>query len=104
MRRPAAAALVLRCEGAHTPGLTTAAVSVALTKREREIVGLAAAGASSNVIADHLFLSVRTVNNHLQRAYIKLGVSNRSELRAASGPRRRPIDDLNVGQRAQRSN
>jgi DNA-binding CsgD family transcriptional regulator len=78
-----AAALVLRCEGARTPGLATAAVTVALTKREREIVGLAAAGASSDAIAGRLFLSVRTVNNHLQRAYIKLGVTSRSELRAA---------------------
>ena len=33
-----AAALVLRCEGARTPGLATVAVSVALTEREREIV------------------------------------------------------------------
>ena len=56
---------------------------MALTEREREIVRLAAAGASSNAIAAHLFLSVRTVNNHLQRAYIKLGVTSRSELRAA---------------------
>jgi DNA-binding CsgD family transcriptional regulator len=61
----------------------TTAVSVALTEREREIVGLAAAGASSNAIASHLSLSVRTVNNHLQRAYIKLGVTSRSELRAS---------------------
>jgi DNA-binding CsgD family transcriptional regulator len=60
-----------------------ASVEVALTKREREIVTLAAAGATSNAIASDLFLSVRTVNNHLQRAYIKLGVTNRSELRAA---------------------
>jgi DNA-binding CsgD family transcriptional regulator len=78
-----AAELVLRCEGARTPGLVTTAVSVALTAREREIVGLAAAGASSNAIAGRLFLSVRTVNNHLQRAYIKLGVTSRSELRDA---------------------
>ncbi len=77
-----AAALVLQCEGAHTPGLATGAVSVALTEREREVVRLAAAGASSNEIASALFLSVRTVNNHLQRAYIKLGVTSRSELRA----------------------
>ncbi len=77
-----AATLLLRCEGARTPGLVTTAVSVALTDREREIVELAAAGASSNAIASQMFLSVRTVNNHLQRAYIKLGVTSRSELRA----------------------
>jgi DNA-binding CsgD family transcriptional regulator len=28
-------------------------------------------------------VSVRTVNNHLQNAYTKLGVSSRAELRAA---------------------
>jgi DNA-binding CsgD family transcriptional regulator/tetratricopeptide (TPR) repeat protein len=78
-----AATLLLRCEGARTPGLETSEVSVALTKREREIVELAAAGASSSAIAGHLFLSVRTVNNHLQRAYVKLGVTSRNELRAA---------------------
>jgi DNA-binding CsgD family transcriptional regulator len=87
-----AATLLVRCEGARTPGLVTTTMSVALTKREREIVELAAAGASSSAIAGHLFLSVRTVNNHLQRAYVKLGVSSRSELRAAlvrdgAGPR-----------------
>ena len=83
--RARAAGLIVRCEGAHTPALATESVSVALTKRELEIVGLAAAGASSSAIAGHLFVSVRTVNNHLQRAYVKLGVSSRSELRAALG-------------------
>ena len=29
---------------------------------------------------ERLYLSVRTVNNHLQRAYTKLGVTNRAEL------------------------
>ena len=30
--------------------------------------------------ADHLFVSVRTVENHLRRVYMKLGVSGRREL------------------------
>ena len=51
-----------------------------LTAREREVAGLAAAGVPSKEIAERLFLSVRTVNNHLQNAYTKLGVSSRAEV------------------------
>ncbi len=80
-----AAALVERCEGARTPALSTLKVTVALTEREREIATLAAAGVASGAIAADLVLSVRTVNNHLQRAYTKLGVTSRRELAAALG-------------------
>jgi DNA-binding CsgD family transcriptional regulator len=78
-----AAALTERCEGARTPALSTLVVPVALTKREREIATLAAMGMPSSAIAADLVLSVRTVNNHLQRTYVKLGVTSRGELRAA---------------------
>jgi DNA-binding CsgD family transcriptional regulator len=54
--------------------------------REREIALLAAAGASSRDIADRLVISVRTVDNHLQNAYRKLGVTRRQDLpRVLSG-------------------
>jgi DNA-binding CsgD family transcriptional regulator len=56
---------------------------VALSPREREVAVLASAGRSSPEIASSLHLSVRTVENHLQRAYTKLGVTNRTELRGA---------------------
>ena len=46
---------------------------------------LAAAGIASKDIADRLYLSVRTVNNHLQHAYTKLGVSGRADLAQALG-------------------
>ena len=36
---------------------------------------LAGAGVASKEIAEQLYLSVRTVNNHLQNAYSKLGVA-----------------------------
>lgn len=51
-----------------------------LTRREREVVRLAAAGQSSQQIAQMLRLSPRTVDNHLGRAYAKLGVSGRHTL------------------------
>jgi len=48
-------------------------------------VTLAAKGMASKDIAARLFLSVRTVSNHLQHAYIKLGVSSRAGLAQALG-------------------
>ncbi|WP_269782092.1 LuxR C-terminal-related transcriptional regulator [Nocardioides sp. R-C-SC26] len=57
-----------------------------LTPREREIALMAAGGASNIAIADRLTLSVRTVENHLSRAYDKLGVRSRHELTQALRP------------------
>lgn len=51
-----------------------------LTAREREVMAMAAAGLSNPDIAGRLVLSVRTVDNHLHRAYAKLGVTGPDEL------------------------
>jgi DNA-binding CsgD family transcriptional regulator len=75
--------LLASCEGAHTPALAAARETRPLTWREREIAALAAGGSSSREIADKLVLSVRTVDNHLQNVYGKLGVSNRAGLAEA---------------------
>ncbi len=45
-----------------------------LTAREREILTLLTKGRRPGDIADHLFLSVKTVKNHLTSIYQKLGV------------------------------
>jgi DNA-binding CsgD family transcriptional regulator len=75
--------LLAQCEGARSPALVRTSGIVPLTDREREIALLAAAGQPSRTIAEHLYLSVRTVDNHLGRIYDKLGVSSRTELSAA---------------------
>ncbi len=71
---------VARCEGAATPLLRFTEELTPLTRREREIAALASAGSSSKEIAAKLFLSTRTVDNHLQSVYGKLGISGRHEL------------------------
>jgi DNA-binding CsgD family transcriptional regulator len=58
---------------------------VQLTGREREVAELAASGVASKDIADRLFLSVRTVENHLQHAYAKLGLTGREQLEPVLG-------------------
>jgi DNA-binding CsgD family transcriptional regulator len=72
--------LLEQCEGAATPALRRAGQPDPLSRREREVATLAARGLSSRDIAARLFLSTRTVDNHLQRAYQKLGVDSRTAL------------------------
>lgn len=71
-----------RVGGVATPGLARARAVEPLTRREREIAGLAATGASNGDIAEQLHVSVRTVEAHLHKIYRKLGINNRSELPA----------------------
>jgi DNA-binding NarL/FixJ family response regulator len=78
-------ALATSCEGAAIPVLTQAAAPDPLSGRERQIVMLASKGMASRDIAERLFLSVRTVSNHLQHAYTKLGVTSRAGLAQALG-------------------
>jgi DNA-binding CsgD family transcriptional regulator len=82
-----AALWLTHCEGARPPTMLAAPAAAELTPREREIALLAAAGTSSRQIAGRLVLSVRTVDNHLQNAYRKLGVTRRQDLsRVLGGP------------------
>ncbi|MEV0383044.1 response regulator transcription factor [Nonomuraea sp. NPDC050643] len=48
-----------------------------LTRRELDVLRIAAGGARSTEIADELFLSVGTVRNHLSRIMCKTGARNR---------------------------
>lgn len=50
-----------------------------LSAREAEIMDLVASGLNNSDIATQLFLSYKTVKNHLNRIFPKLGVTTRSE-------------------------
>ena len=50
-----------------------------LTPREREVLELLADGASTQAIAERLYLSSNTVRNHVQKILAKLGVHSRLE-------------------------
>jgi DNA-binding CsgD family transcriptional regulator len=72
--------LAALCGGAGTPAIRSAAQPLPLTAREREIAMLVTAGLTNREIAEQLTLSVRTIENHLYRACIKLDVTDRDDL------------------------
>jgi HD-GYP domain-containing protein (c-di-GMP phosphodiesterase class II) len=49
-----------------------------LTAREVEVLGLLTQGLTSTEIARRLFISPKTVRNHLEHVYLKAGVTNRT--------------------------
>jgi ATP/maltotriose-dependent transcriptional regulator MalT len=60
-----------------------------LSSREAQIMALIAAGNSNGQIAAHLVLAEKTVKNHVNRIYSKLGADSRSDAisRWQPGPR-----------------
>jgi DNA-binding NarL/FixJ family response regulator len=58
-----------------------------LTPQELQIVQMAADGLSNREIGQMLYLSHRTVSSHLYRVFPKLGITSRTELRAALSAR-----------------
>jgi DNA-binding NarL/FixJ family response regulator len=57
--------------------------AASLTAREREIMNLLAKGLSNKEISEQLFITHKTVKNHLHTVYGKLGVKTRAEATAA---------------------
>ena len=56
-----------------------------LTASERRVAELAAGGLGNRDIAQTLFVTIKTVENHLARAYQKLGINSRAALPDALG-------------------
>ena len=70
MVEPAIRRLVRESAGPPRPGL--------LSPSEREVLALVSTGASNREVAEELFVTVHTVRKHLENAYRKLGVTNRT--------------------------
>lgn len=62
-----------------TPRLNGGRSPFGLSSREQEIITLAANGQKNKEIADALFLSEKTVKNHINRIFSKMDASNRAE-------------------------
>jgi DNA-binding CsgD family transcriptional regulator len=60
----------------------------ALTRREREVARLVAAGTSNRAIADQLCISVRTAEHHVAAILAKLSLRSRDELTPTANARR----------------
>jgi HD-GYP domain-containing protein (c-di-GMP phosphodiesterase class II) len=74
---PAATDAVLAAAGQPT-SRSRAGGPAGLTTRESEVLGLLALGLPNKGIARELAISVKTVGNHVEHIYTKLGVSNRA--------------------------
>ncbi|WAP51173.1 helix-turn-helix transcriptional regulator [Arthrobacter sp. ATA002] len=88
LRRQRALIQQLRRRRGELAGVTVSYLSpslhlVRLTRREHEIVDLLLAGASTKDVAAHFTLSQRTVEGHVYRIYVKLGISRRADLEGA---------------------
>lgn len=68
------------CEDAKTPALALLDEPQLLTRREHEIARLVATGLTNRQVAEHLVISVRTVDNIVHHVYQKLSISRRQEL------------------------
>ncbi|MGN6167257.1 MAG: response regulator transcription factor [Solirubrobacteraceae bacterium] len=65
-----------------------------LTPSELRVVRLAAEGATNREIAHELYVTLKTVEGHLSRAYTKLGVKGREELPPVFEPEKSRVATL----------
>jgi len=70
---------VLNAFGSYSPE-NKAGGKMEISTREMEVIGLVVQGYKNRDIADKLFISEKTVKNHLSAIFHKLGVTDRLEL------------------------
>jgi len=58
-----------------------------MTPSEQRVAEMAASGLTNRQIAERLFISPKTVEANLARAYLKLGIRSRAELGATLAAR-----------------
>jgi DNA-binding NarL/FixJ family response regulator len=78
--------------GARRRRATGGSGLASLSGREREIAALVARGRTNREIAGELFLSEKTIESHLRKVFVKLGVSGRVAVAEAVGRERDPED------------
>ncbi|HUW23056.1 MAG TPA: response regulator transcription factor [bacterium] len=66
-------------KGIRKPDFLSGTENVHLTKKEVKILKLVASGKTNKEIAKKLFVSEKTVKNHLNHVYRKMGVKNRAQ-------------------------
>jgi HD-GYP domain-containing protein (c-di-GMP phosphodiesterase class II) len=74
---PMAAEAVLSAAG-HRAGRSRAGGPAGLTAREAEVLSLLAQGLTNKDVAGRMGISPKTVGNHVEHLYAKLGVTNRA--------------------------
>lgn len=79
LRRVAAGAPPTGSDERVPGGTPPAADEYALSRRELEVLQLIAEGKSTPAVARELFISVKTVKNHLANVYAKLDVCDRTQ-------------------------
>ncbi len=88
---------LLAC-GARPRRLQTSGLK-SLTPAELRVVKLAADGQTNGAIATSLFINLKTVESHLTRAYRKLGIGDRADLKAALDSRESSdVDALDISE------
>ena len=76
---PGAASVAVRSLRSRAEAQAQRRIRFGLTPRERELVELVVSGATNAQIAAHLVVSEKTVKNHLNHIYAKLGVTRRTQ-------------------------
>ncbi|MFJ2516464.1 AAA family ATPase [Streptomyces griseoviridis] len=71
-------------DGASGPGAGDPAEAFGLTRRERDVLRLVAAGRTNRQIAEELFISPKTASVHVSHILAKLGVTGRGEAAAVA--------------------